>query len=81
MVNGKPLDPKATYTVATIDYIYNNGAGDGFTLFDPANPSKPKLLPPPAQPTFDYRKATESTIGALPDKTITTAIEGRIVRE
>jgi 5'-nucleotidase len=81
MINGKPLDPKATYTVATIDYIYNSGAGDGFTLFDPANPSKPKLLPPPAQPTFDYRKATESTIGALPDKTITTAIEGRIVRE
>ena len=27
----------------------------------------------------DYRKATEATIAALPDKTITTAVEGRIV--
>jgi len=81
MVNGKPLDPKATYKVGTIDYIYNYGAGDGFTLFDPANPAKPKLLPNPDRPTFDFRKATESTIAALPEKTITTAIEGRIVRE
>jgi len=81
-VNGKPLVPKATYIVGTIDYIYNSGAGDGYTLFDPTNPAKPKLLPMPAdRTTFDYRKATEATIGALPDKTITTGIEGRIVRE
>lgn len=82
MVNGKPLDPKATYTVGTIDYLYNYGLGDGFTTFDPKNPDKPKLLPNPAdRTTFDFRKATEATIAALPDKTITTAIEGRITRD
>ena len=81
LVNGKPLDPKATYTVGTIDYLYNYGAGDGFTLFDPKNPDKPKLLPNPDRPTFDFRKATEATIAALPDKTITTAIDGRITRD
>jgi len=82
MVNGKPLDPKATYNVGTIDYLYNSGLGDGFTLFDPKNPDKPKLAPLPVdRMTFDFRKATEATIGALPEKTITTAIEGRITRE
>jgi len=81
LVNGKPLDPKATYTVGTIDYLYNYGAGDGYTLFDPKNPDKPKLLANPDRPTFDFRKATEATIAALPDKTITTAIEGRITRD
>jgi 5'-nucleotidase len=82
LVNGKPLDPKATYNVGTIDYLYNFGLGDGFTLFDPKNPDKPKLAPPPPdRTTFDFRKATEATIGALPEKTITTAIEGRITRE
>jgi 5'-nucleotidase len=78
-VNGKPLDLAAKYTVATIDYIYNNGAGDGYTLFDPSNAAKPKLLHPIDKVKNDYRKATEATIAALPDKTITTAVEGRIV--
>ena len=78
-VNGKPLDLGAKYTVGTIDYIYNHGAGDGYTLFDPSNPAKPKLLHPIDPMKNDYRKATEATITALPDKTITTAVEGRIV--
>ena len=78
-VNGKPLDLGAKYTVGTIDYIYNHGAGDGYTLFDPSNPAKPKLLHPIDPTKNDYRKATEATIAALPDKTITTAVEGRIV--
>lgn len=78
-VNGKPLDLGAKYTVGTIDYIYNHGAGDGYTLFDPSNAAKPKLLHPIDAMKNDYRKVTEATIAALPDKTITTAVEGRIV--
>jgi 2',3'-cyclic-nucleotide 2'-phosphodiesterase (5'-nucleotidase family) len=31
MVNGKPLDPAATYTLATNDFIA--GGGDGYTVF------------------------------------------------
>jgi 2',3'-cyclic-nucleotide 2'-phosphodiesterase (5'-nucleotidase family) len=78
-VNGKPLDLGAQYTVGTIDYIYNRGAGDGYTLFDPSNPARPKLLHPIDKGKNDYRKATEATIANLPEKTITTAVEGRIV--
>ncbi len=79
-VGDKPLDLAATYTVGTISFEYERGAEDGYTLFDPANPAKPKLLPPPDRPTLDFRKATEATIAALPNHTITTSIEGRITR-
>ena len=44
-----------------------------------SHPAKPKLLHPIDSMKNDYRKATEVTIAALPDKTITTAVEGRIV--
>ena len=33
MVNGEPLDPEKTYTVAGIDYTLQDH-GDGFTMFD-----------------------------------------------
>ncbi|HEY6140013.1 MAG TPA: bifunctional UDP-sugar hydrolase/5'-nucleotidase [Thermoanaerobaculia bacterium] len=78
-VNGKPLDLGATYTVGTIDYIYDRGASIGYALFDPKNPSKPKLLHPLDTAKNDFRKATEATIAALPGTMITTAVEGRIV--
>jgi len=80
----RPLDLAAAYRVGTIQYLYDRGAGDGYTLFDPSNPDKPKLLRDVNEPgyaaKYDYRTATEAIIVALPDKTITTAIEGRIVR-
>src|SRR3546814_15815167 len=34
-VNGKPLDPTATYTVATNDFIA--GGGDGYTVLTETN--------------------------------------------
>ncbi|QYR22442.1 5'-nucleotidase C-terminal domain-containing protein [Paenibacillus sp. sptzw28] len=34
-VNGKPLDPAATYTLATVDFIANGG--DGYEMFKGAN--------------------------------------------
>ena len=79
-IGGRPLDPAATYTAATLSFEYERGIEDGYKLFAPANPAKPRLLPPPDRPTLDFRKATEATIAALPDHTITTAIEGRITR-
>ena len=33
LVNGEPIDPKATYTLASHDYILLNH-GDGYTMFD-----------------------------------------------
>ncbi|MEK6374060.1 MAG: bifunctional UDP-sugar hydrolase/5'-nucleotidase [Acidobacteriota bacterium] len=80
----RPLDLAGTYHVGTIQYIYDRGSEDGYPLFDPKNPDRPKLLrnrtAPDYAAKYDYRAATEQTIRALPDKTITTAIEGRIVR-
>jgi 2',3'-cyclic-nucleotide 2'-phosphodiesterase (5'-nucleotidase family) len=73
-VNGRPLDLNATYTVATVDYLYNRGIEDGFELFTDANR-------PPAVNTDrdeDYRKVVEKY---LRDRgTITTRLEGRITR-
>ena len=74
----RPLDLGGTYHIGTIQYLYDRGAGDGYALFDTANPEKPKLLHPSAK--IDYRAATEEAIGQLPEKTITNGIEGRIVR-
>ena len=72
-----PVDPKATYSVSTLQYIYDNGGNEGFPLL--ANgPSKPKLIAPVDAAKNDFRKATEATIAALPNRTITTAVEGRI---
>ena len=36
MVNGEPLDPAKTYTVASHDYLLKN-AGDGYTMFQDNN--------------------------------------------
>ena len=80
----RPLDLAASYHMATIRYLYDRGADEGFPLFDPKNPDKPKLLrdvdAAGYATQYDYRAVTEGAIRALPDKTITTAIEGRIVR-
>jgi 5'-nucleotidase len=73
-----PVDPKATYSVSTLSYIYDHGGDEGFPLLK-NGPNKPKLIAPVDAQKNDFRKATEATIAALPNKTITTAIEGRIV--
>jgi 5'-nucleotidase len=80
----RPLDLAGTYHIGTIQYIYDRGFKDGYPLFNPKNPDRPKLLrditAPDYAAKYDYRAATEQTIRALPEMTITTAIEGRIVR-
>jgi 5'-nucleotidase len=74
-VNGKPLDLAASYTVATLDYVYLHGTDDGYTLFSDAN-RPPKVH---TDREADFRKTVEASIRAR--GTVETAIEGRIVRK
>lgn len=74
-VNGKPLDLNASYSVATTDFMYLRGVEDGYTLF--AESSRPPKVNTDRE--ADFRKTVEAYIHAR--GTITTGIEGRIVRK
>ncbi|HVE73051.1 MAG TPA: 5'-nucleotidase C-terminal domain-containing protein [Thermoanaerobaculia bacterium] len=74
-VGGKPLDLNATYSVATIDFLYEQGEGDGFTLFSDAN--RPAKIN--AEREADFRATVEAAWRAA--GTIDTDVEGRIVRD
>ncbi|HVG23111.1 MAG TPA: 5'-nucleotidase C-terminal domain-containing protein [Thermoanaerobaculia bacterium] len=74
-VNGKPLDVKATYSIATIDYLYENGDEDGFALFTDAN-RPPKIN---TEREADFRATVESYLRKA--GTVDVDVEGRIVRE
>jgi 5'-nucleotidase len=74
-VGGKPLDPSATYSVATIDYLYLHGQDDGFTLF--ADATRPPKIH--AEREADYRTTVEAYLRQK--GTVDTGIEGRIVRD
>jgi 5'-nucleotidase len=73
-VGGKPLDLNATYSVASIDYLYQQGTDDGFTLF--ADGTRPPKIN--TEREADFRKTVEQYIHD--QGTITSNIEGRIVR-
>lgn len=73
-VGGNLLDPAATYTVATSDFLYLHGIEDGYTLFtDPRRPPKVNV-----EREADFRSTVEAWIRAR--GTVDSAIEGRIVR-
>jgi 5'-nucleotidase len=73
-IGDRPLDLAATYSMATIDYVYLHGADDGYTLFvDATRPPKTSTGPEP-----DFRKTVEDYIRAR--GTVDTDVEGRIVR-
>lgn len=74
-VGGRPLDLKAAYSIATLDYLYLNGEEDGFTLFADAN-RPPKVN---VGREADFRTTVEAWLRAR--GTIDTDIEGRIIRE
>lgn len=74
-VAGKPLDLNATYTMASIDYLYTNGPEDGYTLF--ADATRPPKVNESRE--ADFRKTVEAWLRAK--GTVDTEIEGRIVRE
>ena len=70
-VNGKPLDDKQTYTLATTSYVAED-AGDGYTMFKGA-----MQLIPKAQQPFEsdiLQKAIQSVPAIAP------VLEGRITR-
>lgn len=74
-IGGKPLDPNATYTAATTDFLYLNGQEDGYLLFtDGRRPPKINV-----QREADLRGVVEKYIRAR--GVVDTEIEGRIVRE
>ncbi|HEY6230303.1 MAG TPA: 5'-nucleotidase C-terminal domain-containing protein [Pyrinomonadaceae bacterium] len=70
-INGKPLDPKKTYTLATSDYVAMDG-GDGYEMLKSA-----RVLIPREQAQFDS-DVLQAAIAAR--KTIAPKIDGRIKR-
>jgi 5'-nucleotidase len=73
-VGGKPLDVNATYSVAAIDYMYLHGTDDGYTLF--ADATRPPKIHVDRE--ADFRATVEKALHA--QGTVTSALEGRIVR-
>ena len=75
LVGGRPLDVHARYTVATVDFMYQNGIEDGYLIFtDGRRPPKINV-----EREADLRTVVEDYIRR--EGTVTTAIEGRIVRQ
>jgi 2',3'-cyclic-nucleotide 2'-phosphodiesterase (5'-nucleotidase family) len=67
-IAGRPLDPKATYTLATSDYLF--GGGDAYTMLQPLKP----LLG-----VRDGRLLANDVIAYVTaQKTVTAKVEGRI---
>jgi 5'-nucleotidase len=74
----RPLDPAARYSVASLDYLWENGYRDGYALFSKGGGgTSPRRLDPEA---LGWRAMTEEAIRALPGRRVTSKIEGRIVR-
>ena len=73
-VGGKPLDVNATYSVATLDYMYLHGEDDGFTLF--ADATRPPKIH--TEREADFRTTVETYLRQK--GTVDTDVEGRIVR-
>jgi 2',3'-cyclic-nucleotide 2'-phosphodiesterase (5'-nucleotidase family) len=67
-INGKPLDPAATYKLATNDYMI--GGGDGYTAF-----SKGKVL---VDPSAAHLMASDVIDYITAKKTIDVKVDGRI---
>jgi 2',3'-cyclic-nucleotide 2'-phosphodiesterase (5'-nucleotidase family) len=74
-IGGKPLDVNATYTVASIDYFYEKGTEDGYTLF--ADATRPPKVNESRE--ADFRKTVEAYLRAKGE--VDVEIEGRIVRK
>jgi 2',3'-cyclic-nucleotide 2'-phosphodiesterase (5'-nucleotidase family) len=77
----EPIDPSATYTASTLDYLWTNGYKEGFKIFskgDGKGGQSPALINGTGEAKIAWRKTTEDWMAVNPQ--VTTAIEGRIVR-
>jgi 5'-nucleotidase len=72
-VNGKAVDPNATYTLATSDFLVSRG-GDGYTMFKNAKVVLTADKAPKDSEVF------EKAIRSAPNATIAPKAEGRITR-
>jgi len=78
----EPIDPKATYTASTLDYLWKNGYKEGFPMFasgDPKGGKSPAPINGSGGANLSWRTTTEEWLKANPK--ITSAVEGRIVRQ
>ena len=74
----QPLELERRYSVASLDYVWENGYRDGYPLFSKGRgAASPRRLDSGALP---WRATTEAAIRALPGGRVTSKIEGRIVR-
>jgi 5'-nucleotidase len=73
-VGGRPLDLDASYTMASIDFLYERGTEDGYALF--ADATRPPKVNESRE--ADFRKTVEAYLRAK--GTVETDLEGRIVR-
>jgi len=74
-VAGRPLDLSATYSATTVDYVYENGLHEGYTLFAPATRPGPLSSERP-----NLRQVVEGYLQALPGGRLTGGLDGRIQR-
>jgi len=74
-----PLRLDKTYRAASTDFIWEKGYVDGYGIFSKGQgKTSPPLTGP--EPAPGFRNAVEEAIAGLPGKTITSQVEGRIVR-
>jgi 2',3'-cyclic-nucleotide 2'-phosphodiesterase (5'-nucleotidase family) len=73
-IGGAPLELTKRYTVATVDFLYNNGIEDGYTLFTEGNrPAKINV-----EREADHRTLVEAYLRKV--GTTEVNVEGRITR-
>ena len=76
----KPLDIHKKYRVATTDFIWEKGYSDGYEIFSKgAGKSSPPRQDNSTAASF--RKTVGEAISKLPNKTVTSQIEGRIIQQ
>lgn len=73
LVDGKPLEPGRTYTMATSDFLVSRG-GDGYTMLQSLKIILPASDAPKDSAVF------EDAIRNSPNATIAPRVENRIVR-
>jgi 2',3'-cyclic-nucleotide 2'-phosphodiesterase (5'-nucleotidase family) len=72
----EPLNLKRTYRIGSTDFIWKSGYVDGYQAFAAGKGgSSPPRLP---GPELNFRRAVEEAFEKLPNRTVTTGIEGRI---